>query len=317
MSPGSGSENQYGGLVTSTRSPVHPVQPCSVVSIDPDGMKNAWTRNVLTSSASTKAISSSTGSSRSSEPFFFGWSRRRRRPRWGAISSVVGSLFAGSGPGCPSSPGTTSAGPTGRSLLIGDQRTAGWDPPESGRGYRPGKSGADASAGDRLALLLDLGGLAAQLAEVVQLRPADVTAGDDLDLLDDRGVHREGPLDAHAEAHLAHGEGLADAAALAADDHTLEDLDAGAVALDHADVHLDGVAGTEPGDVAAQRVGVECVQGVHLRRPVVLAVARTRCGQRPSRAVEFRGLRLASSMRRRAPTSAAALYCATTSVDDA
>ena len=36
-----------------------------------------------------------------------------------------------------------------------------------------------------VALLLDLGGLAAQVAQVVELRAADVTAGDDLDLLDD------------------------------------------------------------------------------------------------------------------------------------
>src|SRR3954462_5705698 len=77
-SPGSGSPNQYGTLLTSTRSPVQPGQPCSVCSIDPEGMKKACTKKVLTSSASTKAISSRTGSSRSSEPFFFGSPRRWR-----------------------------------------------------------------------------------------------------------------------------------------------------------------------------------------------------------------------------------------------
>src|SRR5206468_8707607 len=112
------------------------------------------------------------------------------------------------------------------------------------------------------------------------------------DLLDDRGVHREGPLDTHAEADLAHGEGLPGSAALAADHDALEDLDPGAVALDDADVHLDGVAGTERGDVVAQRIGVECVQGVHLSRPVVLAVAYTvRTAAVPG--CPFRGLRLA------------------------
>src|SRR5689334_10662854 len=65
MSPGSGAPNQYGTLLTSTRSPVQPGQPCSVVSIDPEGMKKACTKNVLTSSASTSAMTSSTGSSRS------------------------------------------------------------------------------------------------------------------------------------------------------------------------------------------------------------------------------------------------------------
>ena len=63
-----------------------------------------------------------------------------------------------------------------------------------------------------LALLLDLGGLAAQVAQVVELGAPDVTAGDDLDLLDDRGCAREGPLDADTEGHLADREGLADAA---------------------------------------------------------------------------------------------------------
>src|ERR671920_2106804 len=102
--------------------------------------------------------------------------------------------------------------------------------------------------------------------------------------------HREGALDADAEADLADGEGLADAPTLAADDHTLEDLDAGAVALDHADVHLDGVTRAELGDVVAQRVGVECVQGVHRGSPV-LAVMSLRCGQQAPRAVRSGALR--------------------------
>src|SRR3954452_5566066 len=92
MSPGSGLPNQYGTLLTSTRSPVQPGQPCSVCSIDPDGMKNACTRKVLTSSASTKAISSSTGSSRSSEPFFFGaWRRCLLLPDGRSPAVVLGS----------------------------------------------------------------------------------------------------------------------------------------------------------------------------------------------------------------------------------
>src|SRR3954470_24535403 len=69
MSPGLGSPNQYGTLLTSTRSPVQPVHPCSVCSIDPEGMKKACTKKVLTTSASTKAIRSRTGSSRRREPF--------------------------------------------------------------------------------------------------------------------------------------------------------------------------------------------------------------------------------------------------------
>src|SRR5215212_3397466 len=254
ISPGSGSPNQYGILLTSTRSPVQPVQPCSVCSIEPDGMKKACTKKVLTTSARTKAISRSTGSSRSKEPFLASPRlRERREERPSAAFSCL--------PG--SSPGTTSAGPPGRSLLIASNVRPGR--PAAAMAGRDRRSSV--SARDDVALLLDLGGLAAQLAEVVQLRPADVATRDDLDLLDDRGVHREGALHADAEADLAHGEGLADAAALTADDDALEDLDARAVALDHADVDLHGVPGAEVGDVVAQRRGVEGVQGVHRSSP--------------------------------------------------
>src|SRR3954467_4369352 len=269
ISPGSGSPNQYGTLLTSTRSPVHPAQPCSVCSIEPDGMKKAWTKKVLTTSARTKAIRSRTGSSRSSEPFF------ASRPLRERPDDVPAAAFSCRSPG--SSPATTSAGPPpppppprgaltaprARPLLIGSNVGPGGPAATTAGRNRP----ISVSARDDVALLLDLGGLAAQLAEVVQLGAADVTAGHDLDLLDDRGVHREGALDADAEADLADGEGLADAAALTADDDALEDLDARAVALDHADVDLHGVPGAEVGDVVAQRVGVECVQGVHVGSP--------------------------------------------------
>src|SRR6202034_2742815 len=103
---------------------------------------------------------------------------------------------------------------------------------------------AVSAGGGGLPALLDPGGLAAQVAQVVQLGAADATTGDGLDLVDRRAVQRERALDADAVAHLAHGEGLPQAAALAPDHDTLEDLDAGAVALRHLDVHLKGVTGS-------------------------------------------------------------------------
>ena len=83
-------------------------------------------------------------------------------------------------------------------------------------------------------------------------------------------VHREGALDADAEADLADGERLADAIALAPDDDALEDLDARAGALDDLDVDLERVAGTEVRDVGAQRGGVDSVEDLH--RDLFLAV---------------------------------------------
>ncbi|GAB3848042.1 hypothetical protein GCM10029963_30440 [Micromonospora andamanensis] len=78
-----------------------------------------------------------------------------------------------------------------------------------------------------LAQLLDLGLLAAQLTQVVELGATDVTPDHDLDPVDRRAVDRVGPLDADAEAELADGEGLAQPSTLAADDDALEDLDPG------------------------------------------------------------------------------------------
>ncbi|EGJ74459.1 putative signal peptidase I [Streptomyces sp. Tu6071] len=119
-----------------------------------------------------------------------------------------------------------------------------------------------ARARSALALLLDLRGLAAQLTEVVELGATDVTARHQLDLLDDRGVHGEGALHADGEGDLADREGLADARALAADDNALELLHTRAVALDDAHVDVDGVAGAERREVAAQRRGVDGVEQV-------------------------------------------------------
>src|SRR5699024_7599822 len=120
-----------------------------------------------------------------------------------------------------------------------------------------------------LALLPDAGLLAGEVAQVVQLRAAHVAAGDDLDLVDGRGVHGEHALDADAEGHLADPEGLAHAVALATDDVALEDLDAGAVALGDLHVHLDVVAGAECGDVLAQGRLVELVELLHVLSPAL------------------------------------------------
>src|ERR1700750_370816 len=103
-----------------------------------------------------------------------------------------------------------------------------------------------------VALLLDLRLLAAEVAQVVELGAAHVAAGHELDVVDDRRVHREGALDADLEADFADREGLADALARTADDDALEHLDASACALDDVDVDLHVVAGAEVRDVAAE-----------------------------------------------------------------
>ena len=196
--------------MTPTRSELvdqHPVAHLQGVLHRADGTKNAWT---------TKARTSRRDDQGACPP---------RRPARGCQ--------------CLAATARAPVGRRGRRLVGGGASTA---PCAIGRGVARQPSSGESLTGGLgvagrggsvrrrgLALLLDLGLLAAQVAQVVQLGAAHVTAGHDLDLLDDRGVHREGALDADAEADLADGEGLAEAAALAADDDALEDLDARAV----------------------------------------------------------------------------------------
>src|SRR5260370_29806058 len=112
-------------------------------------------------------------------------------------------------------------------------------------------------------LLLDFRRLSDPVPQVVELGAADVAAGGDLDLGDDGRVQRESALNAHAEADLADGEGLADTAALAADHDALEELDPLPVAFHDPDVDLHRVAGREVGPVVAEVRAVDEIGGVH------------------------------------------------------
>src|SRR6187431_1499754 len=122
---------------------------------------------------------------------------------------------------------------------------------------RPAEAGASAGASSLvlmsvLALLADARLLTAKAAEVVQLGATNVATAHELDVVDGRSVHGERALNANTERDLAHREGGADALTLATDDNALEDLDAGTGTLDDLDVHLDGVARAERGNVVAE-----------------------------------------------------------------
>ena len=62
--------------------------------------------------------------------------------------------------------------------------------------------------------LLEAGGLAVTVAEVVELCASDFTLANDLDAGDGGRVDREGSLDADAIGDTADGDGLGDAAML-------------------------------------------------------------------------------------------------------
>src|SRR5690606_38960314 len=171
-------------------------------------------------------------------------------PSAGTVSSLVMASFVSA---------SCRAGPRRRapSRFAHIRRLSDEDPAASAAGSSSERRGS------AVALLLDLGLLAAQFAQVVELRTTHVTARDDLDVVDRRAVHREGALDAHLEADLAHREGLAHAVSGAAENDALEDLDAGAAAFGDVHVHLDGVTGSEGGDVGAERSRVDGVEDLH------------------------------------------------------
>src|ERR1700720_2484125 len=112
---------------------------------------------------------------------------------------------------------------------------------------RAGRRGRRSRRSLLVAPLLDAGRLAAQRAQVVELGAPHLAAPDHLDAAERRRVQREDPFDADAARDLAHGEGLAGAAAAPADHHALEDLDAFLVTLDDPHVDAHRVAGAELG----------------------------------------------------------------------
>src|SRR5699024_10310142 len=105
--------------------------------------------------------------------------------------------------------------------------------------------------------------LTAQVAQVVQLRTANVALEDNANLVDVRGVHWEGTLNSDTEGYLADGEGLADAAALTTDNDALEDLNTLGLTLDNLYVDLDGVTSAELRNVVAQVCCINLVKNVH------------------------------------------------------
>ena len=91
-------------------------------------------------------------------------------------------------------------------------------------------------------LFFDLGGLAEAVAEVVELRTADLAAANDVNLLDERAVDREHTLNANTVRGAADGEGLRDAAMLLGNNGALKSLDTLLVAFLDADGDANGVA---------------------------------------------------------------------------
>src|SRR5580658_404463 len=197
-------------LFTRIRSPTS-----SVFSIDADGILYTWTTYAFTTKVRTAAATMMVSTSRQ-KCFSLGRltavSASSKSPASWPESSTAGSGSGAAGPGTwlrGRGPAACRPRPA-RDCGAGAWRGGGADDEAS----LPGSNGSPVacppgtSAAGLVATLLDARRLPAQVPEVVQLGPAHLAAGDRLDLVNGRAVHREGPLDAHAVADLAYGERL-------------------------------------------------------------------------------------------------------------
>lgn len=114
-----------------------------------------------------------------------------------------------------------------------------------------------------VALLANLCLLATKCAQVVELGATDVTAADELDVVDDRRVDRELSLDANLERDLADVERLANSVTVSADNHALKNLDSTAATFNNVYVNLHRVTDAEVGNIATKRRGVNCIKFLH------------------------------------------------------
>src|SRR4051794_23041000 len=244
-SPTSGSEKRAPMRLTSTRWPISSVGTIDSLGILYGLMRKAWMPSARPSATATMRTSSS------SEPEAdeaLGTSGR------GVVGALGGGRRGGVRPG-----GLVERLRVDRlARHLGVRRRGGL-----GRGIVQQPRLHDLLRLPGVAALAHAGALADATAQVVQLGAPHVAAGGDLDALDLWRVQRERALHADAEGLLAHGEGLADALALALDDDALEDLGAAARALDDLEVDLEAVARLEAGDAAQLRALEGVDDGAH------------------------------------------------------
>ena len=120
------------------------------------------------------------------------------------------------------------------------------------RGPGPGNRTDCCAACQSRLLLLDLRGLAGEIAQIVQLCTADLAAAQYGDLVQTRGMQRESTLHADSVGNTAEGEGLTDAAVTARDADALEGLQTLALAFHDLHHHTEGVADAEVRDVGLE-----------------------------------------------------------------
>lgn len=100
--------------------------------------------------------------------------------------------------------------------------------------------------------ILDLGSLALQTAQVIELRTAHLTTTDDLHMVNAGRMQRERALYADAVADAANREGFAAGAVTAGNYSAFKRLKTFAVTFNNLNVHTHGVANVEFGPIGTE-----------------------------------------------------------------
>lgn len=110
---------------------------------------------------------------------------------------------------------------------------------------------------------LDPRSLALQVAQVVKLGAANPADHHHLDLVEDRSVQGENPLNTHAIGDFAYGKGRTDTVVTTLDADALKDLDTLFVTLGDLDVDTQCIPRLELGDVFPHIFHADVIDNVH------------------------------------------------------
>ena len=98
-------------------------------------------------------------------------------------------------------------------------------------------------------LFFDLGGLAGAFTQIEELRAAYTALAHNFHFFNERRVHGEHTLDAHAVSSAAHSKGLGNTAVLLRDDSALKRLDTLTLAFLDTNGNTHGIAHVELGTI--------------------------------------------------------------------
>ena len=121
---------------------------------------------------------------------------------------------------------------------------------------------------------LNLGGLTAEVAQVVQLGTTNLTTTHYGDGIHTRGVQRESTLNTYAVRVTTDGEGLTDGTVATSDDHAFKSLQTLTGTFDNLHLYANGVANLERRNISFIGIVLLPYKDVHNRKTVRQRTAR-------------------------------------------